>query len=133
MHIEHVDMVGPLQRGKTDRRILQRRHQREFGSQTLAETLLVLGGAGPCRLLGFAVIVAGQLLDAGGEDRREYGRIRRQERPQRGFWQSLSHLTGPFPSLSPCGRGINSLRRHRATSQVVPSLESLMTTPIAAS
>src|SRR6266566_8089189 len=113
MHIEHVDMVRAFQRGKADRRILQRGDQRQFAGQPRAECRLVVGGAGPSLLLRFAVVVAGQLLDRRDEDRGENRRIGREVRPQRGFWQCLSH--------------------QRATSQVVPSLESLIAIPIAAS
>ena len=66
--------------------------------EPLAELLLVVGGAGPGFLLRLAVVVAGQLLDAGGEDRRQHGRIRREKRPQRGFGQRLSHRTQNTPN-----------------------------------
>src|ERR1700682_3445799 len=84
-------MIGALQRGKADRRILQRGDQRKSAGETLAELFLVVGGAGPGLLLRFAVVVAGQFLDACCEDRRQYGRVFAKEWPQGGFWQSLSH------------------------------------------
>src|SRR5467141_2566074 len=91
VNIEHVDMIGALQRGKPDSRILQRSDQREFRGQALAELLFVIGGAGPGLLLRFAVVVTGQFLDGGNEDCRQHGRIRREERPQSWFGQGLSH------------------------------------------
>src|SRR5689334_15525545 len=94
------------------RRIPQGRDQREFACELLAERDLVIGNRGPRLLLLGVVVVTGQFLDRRGEDRREHGRVRRQERPQRR------------------GRGG---RTHRATSHVVPSLESLIATPMAAS
>jgi len=84
-------MILALQRGKTDRRILQRGDQRQFAGQPLAELLLVIGGAGPGLLLGFAVILIRQLLDRSHEDRRQHRRIRREIRPQGRFWKCLSH------------------------------------------
>ena len=91
MHIEHVDVILALQRGKTDRRILQRGDQRQFAGEPFAELVLVVGGAGPGLLLGLAVIIASQLLDRGREDRRQHRRIRGEEWPQGRFWQRLSH------------------------------------------
>src|SRR6202012_3024461 len=66
---------------------------------------------GPGFLLRLAVIVAGELLDRGGETRGENRHIGRQGWRQRG------------------GGGA----AHRAPSPVVPSLESLIAIPIAAS
>ena len=66
-------------------------------AKPLAERLFILGSRGPGFLLRFAIIVAGQLLDAGNENRRQHGRIRRQHRPQRGFGQGLSHLVYHMP------------------------------------
>ena len=57
----------------------------------------VVGGAGPGFLLRFAIVVAGQFLDRGAEDRRQHRRVRRQERPHRGFGQGLSHRTHHMP------------------------------------
>ncbi len=142
MHVEHVDMIGALQRGKSDRRILQRGDQREFGGQPLAELLFVIGRAGPGLLLRFAVILAGQLLDRGNEDRRQDRRIGREKRPQSGFWQRLSHASqcseqfwrerlARLIAAAPCRRiacfgSLTVVATHRAISQVVPSLESLI-------
>jgi hypothetical protein len=81
VNVEHVDVVGPLERGEADRRILQRRDQRELAGQTLAECFLILGDTGPCLLLRFAIIVAGQVHDGRSKDRRQDGNIRRQQRP----------------------------------------------------
>ncbi len=104
-------MIGALQRGEADRRILQRRDQRELTRKTLAELLFVIGGAGPRLLLRFAVVLAGQFLDAGCEDRRQHGRILRKERPQSRFGQRLSHHAHQAPitfSASTSAPAINS-------------------------
>src|SRR5205085_1720693 len=111
--IEHIDLIGALERGESNRRILQGRNQRQLTGKAFAERVFVVDGSGPGFLLRFAVIVTGQFQDGRSKDRRQYRRIRREERPQRRFGQRLSH--------------------YRAISQVVPSLESLITTPIAAS
>src|SRR5262249_44235562 len=108
MHIQHSDMILAAQRGKADRRILHCGNQRQVGSEPAAE-LLVLGQRRPRLPLRLAVVVAGQILDRRGKDRRQHRHICGQERPQRG--------------------GL----AHRATSQLVPSLESLIATPMAAS
>src|SRR5207302_11160482 len=101
------------ERGESNRRILQGRDQRQLTGQALAERVFVVDGSGPGFLLRFAVIIAGQFQHGRSKDRGQNRRIRREERPQRRFGQRLSH--------------------YRAISQVVPSLESLITTPIAAS
>ena len=92
MDIEHVDMIGALQRGEADRRALDGRDQRELLGEPLAERLLVLGSLRPGCLLRLAVIVAGQLLDGGNEDRRQHRRVRGEIRPQRRLWAA------PVPS-----------------------------------
>jgi len=92
MNKQHVDMIGALQRGKSDRRILYRGNQREFTGQPLAELLFVVSGAGPRLLLRLAVVVAGQFLDGGDKDRRQHGHILAEERSQRGFRHCLSHV-----------------------------------------
>jgi len=83
----------PFSEANPNRRILQRSDQRELGGEALAELLFVIGGARPGLLLRFAVVVAGQLLDACDEDRRQHRRIRCEEGPQSGLWQCLSHYT----------------------------------------
>ena len=79
-------MVLAFQRGKADRRVLQRRDQRELAGELLAEGFLVVGDGSPGFLLRLAVVVAGQLLDRGGEDRGQHGDVRGQERPQARVW-----------------------------------------------
>src|SRR5205085_10133627 len=113
MDIEHIDVIGALERGESNWRILQGRNQCKLTGQALAKRVFVVDGSGPGFLLRFAVVIARQFQDGRGKDRRQNRRIRREERPQRRFGQRLSH--------------------YRAISQVVPSLESLITTPIAAS
>src|SRR4051794_2035654 len=77
------------------------------------ELFHVVGGRRPGLLLCRAVVVLGQFLDAGAENLSQKWSILRQERPQ--------------------ARLRIGARAHRAASQVVPSLESLSTTPMAAS
>ena len=71
-------MVGALERGKADRRILHRGDQGQLTGELLAELFLVVGRRRPGFLLRLAVIFAGQFLDGGNEDRRQDRRIRRQ-------------------------------------------------------
>src|SRR5665811_863543 len=113
MHIEHVDPVAAGERGEADRRAGQRGYQRQMAAEPLAEGGLVIGGGGPGLLLRLAVVIGGQLLDAGAEDFAQQRGVDREIRPQRQLGVRLRH--------------------HRAISQVVPSLESFNTTPMAAS
>jgi hypothetical protein len=53
--------------------------------ELLAETFLVVGDRDPCLLLRLAIIVAGQLLDAGDEDRRQHRRVGGKKRSQGRF------------------------------------------------
>src|SRR5690606_3361754 len=85
----------------------------ELRGQHPAEVFLVLRARRPGFLLGFAVVVRGQLGDRLAEYLRQHGRVLGQERPH--------------------GETRMRLRAHRAISQVVPSFESLSTTPMAAS
>src|SRR5262249_53734047 len=78
------------------------------------EGRLIVRGCRPSLLLGFAIVVAGELRDAGAKDLRDQRRVRRQKRPQRQL--------GCRP------------RAHRFTFQVVvPSLWSSSSTPLALS
>src|ERR1700685_1755933 len=113
MHIEHVDARIVGQRCETDRRAGECRHQRQPGRELCPERIQIGGGLRPRLLLRFAVILGGQLLDAGAKNFREQRHILRQQRAHGKIW---------------LGTGA-----HRAISQVVPSLESFSTTPIAAS
>src|SRR6185437_15445988 len=113
MHIEHIYLVLAFERGEADRRSLQRRDKRQLPRKLAPEATEVIRNGRPSLLLGFCIVVAGQLLDAVAKDFTQQQRIRRQERTQCELRMRSGH--------------------HRATSHVVPSLESLSTTPIAAS
>src|SRR5665213_2407821 len=113
MHVKHVDLVVAGERGKAYDRAGHGRDQRQRTAERFSEGGRVVGGGGPGFALRLGIILAGQLLDAGAENLAQQRRIGREIRPQR-------HL------------GMR-LRAHRAISQVVPSLESFSTTPIAAS
>src|SRR3954447_4862152 len=91
MDVDHIDMIGPLQRSESDRRILQGGDQGELAGQPLAKLLLIASDTGPSRLLHFVVVVTGPLLDRGSKDRGKQGRVLAQERPQAGFGQHPSH------------------------------------------
>src|SRR5262249_33455748 len=98
--------------GEADRVAVDGCDQRELSRKALGQRSFVVGLRRPRGLLTRVIVVGRQLLDAGGENRSEERRIRGQERPQ-------------------CQ--LAKWRTHRAISQVVPSLESLSTTPMAAS
>ena len=81
MHIEHVDAGVVGERRKADGRARVRGDERQLTRKPHAESFLIVGGRRPGFLLRFAVIVSGQLLDAGAEDFREQRHVRRQHRP----------------------------------------------------
>src|SRR5207245_6717352 len=97
-----------------DRRAVDRAEQGQSLGEPRGERRLIVRAGYPSLLLRLAVVVAGELGDAGAKDVREQRRVGRQKRPQRklGF----------------------RLRHHRATFQVVvPSLRSSSSMPIALS
>src|SRR6185312_2319494 len=110
MDVEHADLVLTLERGEADRLAVERRDERQLAAELGREIRHIVGRSGPRFLLRLAVVVAGQRRDGFAEDLRERRGVVCEEWPQR-------ELRGA----------------HRAISQVVPSLESLSTTPIAAS
>src|SRR6185437_797576 len=113
MDIEHVDLAAAGERGETGGRTFQRRHQRQLAAEPLAKSGLVVGDGGPGVLLRRRIVLVGQVRDAVAEDFAQHGGVLRQIRPQ-------------------CQLGMRH-GHHRAISQVVPSLESFSTTPMAAS
>ena len=120
MHEQHVDMVGALQRGKADRRVLQRGDQRQLAGEPLAE--LAPRRRRPlaqASLLRFAVVVAGQFLDRGDEDRRQHGHIRRQIRPQPGLGKACPIATSPDISASSLQRPARRPRRRSAAASSI--------------
>src|SRR5262249_40867076 len=92
MDVEHLDMVSTLERGKTNRRGLQRRHQSELLAEVRAETLLIIDRRHPRLLLGLGIVVSGEFLDALDENRSEHRCVRRQKWPQADGRRGTSHI-----------------------------------------
>src|SRR5260221_4520901 len=109
MNIEQIEAVGALERHEAHRRAAERGDERQLPRQPGAEGRVVGDGC-PDGALRLAVILCGQLLDAGAKDFGEQRRIRRQIRPQRQLRIGLG--------------------AHRAISQVVSSFVSFTTMPI---
>ena len=81
------------------------------------ERLLVVGGRGPGLLLRLAVVVAGQLLDAGAEDLGEQRRVRRQERTQA---RSFGMARGAHQrAISQCGAVLGVLEHDAHRGELV--------------
>src|SRR5262249_51234330 len=114
MNVEHVDARGAGKRCEANGRAVDGAEQGQRVREPRGEGDFVVRHRRPGLLLGRAVILAGQLFDAGAKDFSQQRRIRRQKRPQR----RLSLYA----------------RHHRDTFQVVvPSLWSSSSTPIALS
>src|SRR5262252_3231288 len=114
MNVEHVDALGTGKRCEPDRRSVDGAEQGQRVGEPRGEGGFVVRHGRPGLLLARAVVVGGQLGDAGAEDFSQQRRVRRQERPQ-------------------CKLRLYA-RRHRDTFQVVlPSLWSSSSTPIALS
>src|SRR5262249_5384978 len=107
------DLVLAVEGSKADRRAFHSGNQCQFTGELLAKCDDIIGGGGPGLLLCLGIIISRKLLDAVSEDFSQLRGVRRQKRPQSEF------------GMGGC--------RHRAISQVVPSLESFRTIPIAAS
>ncbi len=86
MHIEHVDLLATLERGKADRRAVHHAEQRELAHEPRGELLLVVGHGDPGPALAIAVVLGGELIDAGAEDLGDDPDVGGEKRPQREFW-----------------------------------------------
>ncbi len=83
MHVEHIDAVAAIERCEADRRSVDDAEQGQALRQPRPEGQFVVGDRRPSPLLGLAVIVPGQLLDAGAQNLGDERSIGRQVRPER--------------------------------------------------
>ena len=83
MHVEQVDRLIIGERREAHGRAVHGGDQGELVAEPPRELLLVIGSRSPGCLLSLAVIVRGQLLDAGAEDLRKQRRVLDEERAQR--------------------------------------------------
>src|SRR5262245_56464290 len=114
VNVEHVDALRAGKGCEADRRAVDGAEQGQRVGEPRGEGGFVVRRRRPSLLLGRAVVVAGQLFDAGAKDFRPQRRVRRQEWPQRELRLYARH--------------------HCVTFQVVvPSLWSSSSTPIALS
>src|SRR5262245_41864163 len=96
MHIEHINFVLALERGKTDRRAFQGSYQCQFAGKLFAEGGGVIRGRCPSLLLRLSVVVGRQFLDAVAEDLAQQWRVGRQEGPQAELWMGgRAHRRSP--------------------------------------
>ena len=115
MHVEHVDARVVGERGEADRGAGEGCDESEVAGKFLAEFLLVVGGRRPRPLLRRAVIVGGQLLDAGAENLRQVRHVRRQQRPHRElFLRAGCH--GQSLTSNACARTVITPSRFDNTS-----------------
>src|SRR5262249_48035402 len=113
-NVEHGEALATGKRCEAEGRAVEGAEQGQRVREPRGEGGFVVRHRRPGLLLARAVVVAGQLFDAGAKDFSQQRRIRRQKRPQR----RLSLYA----------------RHHRDTFQVVvPSLLASISTPIALS
>ena len=117
MDVEQVDRLVVGERRKSDRRAVHGRDQGELARQALRERLLVIGGRGPGLPRALAVIVRGQLLDAGAENLGQQRRVRAGTAAAR-TWDARAPSSRCLPSARPeySGRG----SPHRVASRFEP-------------
>ena len=162
MNVEHVDVVGAFERHEADRRAFERGDERQPLARRLPNAL-VIGGGGPGLLLRLAVVVrrSAPRCWRGRFPRAAARRPADTAAAPASGWPRAHRLTLRLPrpkvanarlqawrgadpySAALSGHGYGPRRRdawetpqhliHRAISQVVPSLESFSTTPMAAS
>src|SRR5262249_25709873 len=101
MNVKHVEPLAAGKRGKADGRAVDGTQQSYRLGEPRGEGCLVVGRRRPGLLLRRAVIVAGELRDAGAEDFRQQRRVRRQERPQRKLWLCARHHRFTFQVVAP--------------------------------
>jgi len=120
MDVEHLDMIGALQRGQTRPvNSAASRSNVNHRPQLLAEMSSSSAARRPGFLLRLAIVIAGQFWIAATKDRREHRRVRPQETAATQLWampvhcvkhseqrvgmkaSAISHVVTGFPS-HPC-------------------------------